>query len=455
MSTVEMVMPQMGESIAEATILKWVKAKGEKVEKDEIILEISTDKVDSEIPSPASGVLVDTLFGEGDVVPVKQVIAVIDPAAQAGATASNGATAMEGSVAPSRESEPQQQSFTVVDLAPIFDDNNDQNQATIDARSGDKFFSPVVRSLAQKNGISIDQLETINGTGRNGRVTKQDFMNYLNSGDKNAASTSSTQVAQPAQPAPQTPSTALRTPPPSSGTDWAAQGHKVIPMNGMRQAIAKHMVMSKATSPHVYSVTEVDVSSIAKWRKAQQKEFVEREGFKLSFTPFFLEAAVKGLLEYPEINASMDGNTVVVKKNINLGCAVALGTSGLIVPVIKAAEERNLVGIARGLNDLALRARDKKLLPDEVQGGTFTVTNPGVFGTMIGYPIINQPQLAILSLGAIKKRPVVINDAIAIREMVYLTLSYDHRVIDGSMGGAYLQYVREYLEGWNTSRTLY
>ncbi|RMD85575.1 MAG: hypothetical protein D6808_04990 [Candidatus Dadabacteria bacterium] len=244
-------------------------------------------------------------------------------------------------------------------------------------------------------------------------------------------------------------------PTPSQTSSWSPDGTRVVPMDNMRQMIAQHMVMSKRTSPHVYSVTEVDVTKIARWRAAHKDEFLRQEGFKLSFTPFFLEAAVRGLVEFPDINASVDGNRIILKKHINLGCAVALGTKGLIVPVIKKAEEMTLVGLARALNDLALRARTKKLLPDDVAGGTFTVTNPGVFGTIIGYPIINQPQLAILSLGAIKKRPVVVDDAIAIRDMVYLTLSYDHRVIDGSLGGSYLAFVKRYLESWDMERTLY
>lgn len=447
---VDMVMPQMGESIAEATILKWLKQPGEKVSKDEMILEISTDKVDSEIPSPAAGVLSEVLFNEGDVVPVKQKIATIDTEASAGAVAATPQPT------PAAEPEPEPTPQPVTHAAPQPASNGHVGHPAEVSTSG-KFYSPLVKSLASKHGISMAELDNIPGTGAGGRVTKDDFNAYIATRGGAPAATHApapqpTQVASqpPAVSAPQKARTEL-----PAGTGWTPEGTKIVPMDNMRQAIANHMVMSKHTSPHVYSVQEVDVTNISKWRKAHQSEFVEKEGFKLSFTPFFLEAAVKGLVEFPEINASVSGNTVILKKHVNLGCAVALGTKGLIVPVIKRAEELNIVGIARQLNDLAERARSKKLLPDDVAGGTFTVTNPGVFGTMIGYPIINQPQLAILSLGAIKKRPLVINDAIAIREMVYLTLSYDHRVVDGALGGSYLAFVREYLENWDVNRSLY
>jgi 2-oxoglutarate dehydrogenase E2 component (dihydrolipoamide succinyltransferase) len=236
--------------------------------------------------------------------------------------------------------------------------------------------------------------------------------------------------------------------------DWSDEGTKIIPMDAMRQAIADHMVRSKATSPHVYSVQEVDVTAISKWRAKYKDEFKASEGFNLSFTPFFLEAAVRALVKFPYVNASVQEKKIILKRHVNLGCAVALENMGLIVPVIKRAEEKNFVGLARSLNDLANRARKKKLLPDDVSGGTFTVTNPGVFGTIIGNPIINQPQVAILCLGAIKKRPVVVDDMIAIREMCYLTLSYDHRIVDGMVGGQFLAFIREYLEGWDPDRTL-
>ncbi|MCB0338319.1 MAG: 2-oxo acid dehydrogenase subunit E2 [Bdellovibrionales bacterium] len=457
---VDMVMPQMGESIAEATILRWLKQPGEAVEKDEIILEISTDKVDSEIPAPAAGILSETLFQEGDVVPVKEKIAVIDTDASAGQASAPQSTAKSTPVAEVVEAEP-------VEAAPAYSNGSAAKSHASEELTSDRFYSPLVKSLAQQYGVSLSELDSIVGTGHGGRLTKQDFLNHVENRQRNTSPAPQQAVPQqqsytapPSAPAstqaPQrfevkTQSTRQEMP----SLEWQADGTKIVPLDNMRQAIAEHMVRSKHTSPHVYSVTEVDMSKIVKWRSKYKGEFESKEGFNLSFTPFFLEAAVKGLLEFPNINASLDGNKLILKKHINLGCAVALGTTGLIVPVIKKAEEKNIVGLARSLNDLALRARSKKLLPDDVQGGTFTVTNPGVFGTIIGYPIINQPQLAILSLGAITKRPVVINDAIAIRDVCNISLAYDHRVVDGALGGSYLKFVRDYLQNWDSNRSLY
>lgn len=432
---VDMIMPQMGESIAEATISKWRKAVGERVEKDEIILEISTDKVDSEIPAPAAGVLTEILFKEGDVVPVKTKIAAIDGAASGTASAaSSSAKAAPVEAAPAKSAAPQE--------------NGKNGHAE---SSGDsKFYSPLVKGLAEKQGVPLSELDSIKGSGQGGRVTKEDFLKYV---ENRSAAPSAPAAVAATTPAPSSakPSSAPSTP---AIGDWGSDGTKLVPMDNMRQAIADHMVRSKQTSPHVYSVQEVDVTAVANWRAAQKGAFEKNEGFGLSFTPFFLEATIKALEKFPFVNASVDGKKIILKKHVNLGVAVALGNSGLIVPVIKRAEEKNFVGIARSLNDLALRARNKKLVPDDVAGGTFTVTNPGVFGTIIGTPIINQPQVAILCLGAIKKRPVVIDDMIAIRQMCYLTLSYDHRIIDGSLGGQFLAFLRDYLEGWDMKRSL-
>jgi 2-oxoglutarate dehydrogenase E2 component (dihydrolipoamide succinyltransferase) len=447
----EMVMPQMGESITEATVSRWLKKVGDAVTKDEIILEISTDKVDSEIPAPASGVIVELRCSEGDVVPVKTVIAIIDSegkgtAAPAAASATPAAAPASAPKAVEAATQPQPAAAPAV--AP----------AAAAAESISRFYSPLVMSLAQVNNISLAELETIAGSGQGGRVNKQDIMRHL---DTRAT------TPTPAQPAPAqaaTPAAAARPAAPAASKsrdsvpaigEWQADGTKIIPMDAMRSAIAEHMVRSKATSPHVYSVQEVDVTNISKWRNANKKLFANTEGFNLSFTPFFLEATVRALVKFPHVNASVQDKKIILKRNVNLGCAVALENMGLIVPVIKRAEEKNFVGLARSLNDVANRARSKKLLPDDVSGGTFTVTNPGVFGTIIGTPIINQPQVAILCLGAIKKRPVVIDDAIAIREMCYLTLSYDHRIVDGMLGGQFLAFIREYLEGWDINRPLY
>lgn len=434
---VEMVMPQMGESIAEATISKWVKKVGDKIEKDQIILEISTDKVDSEIPAPAAGTLLELLYKEGDVVPVKTKIAIIDT--DGSAAAAGNATAQKTAAKPG--------ATPAATATPVAAASNGTSNATPKSAEkspeGGRFFSPLVMSLAQKHSIALSELENVAGSGQGGRVNKEDLLRYIETRGSSAPSSST-------QPSGSKPSSKPATP----AMEWGGSDVQVIPMNNMRQAIAEHMVRSKHTSPHVYSIQEVDVTNISKWRAKHKAKFQEAEGFNLSFTPFFLEAAVKALQKFPYVNASVDGNKIILKKPINLGCAVALETSGLIVPVIKHAEEKNFTGIARALNDLATRARTKKLLPDDLAGGTFTVTNPGVFGTIIGTPIINQPQVAILCLGAIKKRPVVIDDMIAIREMCYLTLSYDHRIVDGSLGGQFLAFVHDYLENWDMSRSI-
>ena len=430
---VEMLMPQMGESIAEATISKWRKKPGDTVAKDEVILEISTDKVDSEIPSPAAGVLSEVLFNEGDVVPVKTKIAVIDTAAGATAT-----PATSGNAAVKEAPEPK--AAPVVEAAPA----RVEPVVAAVAQSA-KFYSPLVKSLAEKHGIPLVELDALSGSGQGGRLTKEDLLKYVDSRGAQPTTVAATPAAPAAKAGP-----AAAAP---SG-DWGADGTRVVMMDAMRQAIADHMVRSKQTSPHVYSIQEVDVTNIANWRAKNKSAFEKAEGFSLSFTPFFLEATVKALEAFPYVNCSLEGKKIVLKKHVNLGCAVALGNTGLIVPVIKKAEEKNLVGIARSLNDLAPRARNKKLVPDDVAGGTFTVTNPGVFGTIIGTPIINQPQVAILCLGAIKKRPVVIDDMIAIRQICYLTLSYDHRIVDGSLGGQFLAFIRDYLENWDQNRTL-
>ncbi|MBN8548585.1 MAG: 2-oxo acid dehydrogenase subunit E2 [Deltaproteobacteria bacterium] len=451
MMKVDMVMPQMGESIAEATVSKWRKNVGDRVEKDEVILEISTDKVDSEIPSPASGILTEILFKEQDVVPVKTKIAVIDTAGGAAATPAAPAPAAKPELRAVPSPAPAAPRAAQPTAAPVAAASHAKHS------DSDRFYSPLVKSLAEKHGIPLAELDSLQGSGQGGRVNKEDLLAYIQNRGSQPAATMQTAVNAPsfqAAPAVHTASRSTSAPAGMPNMDWGDDGTKVVPMDNMRQAIADHMVRSKHTSPHVYSMQEVDVTAISKWRAKHKNEFLKREGFNLSFTPFFLEAAVRGLVEFPYVNCSLDGKKIILKKHVNLGCAVALGNSGLIVPVIKRAEEKNFVGLARSLNDLALRARNKKLLPDDVAGGSFTVTNPGVFGTIIGTPIINQPQVAILCLGAIVKRPVVIDDMIAIREMCYLTLSYDHRIVDGSLGGQYLAFVRNYLENWDSERTL-
>ena len=441
---VEMVMPQMGESITEATVSKWRKKVGDSVKKDEVILDISTDKVDSEIPAPAAGVITEILFKEGDVVPVKTKIAIIDSAASG--SVAQPTKAAEAPAAP-------QQPIA----APLSPNGDTHSQDSSSLKSGNgKHYTPLVKGLAEKHGLSQAELDTIQGSGEGGRINKSDLMAYID----NRSTKASTSTPAPRVESVPTPSPVKSAPP---ATDWSDNSDvKTIPMDAMRQAIAEHMLRSKRTSPHVYSVQEVDCSAIAKWRAANKAKFLQAEGFSLSFTPFFLEAAVKGLMHLPLLNSSIDGNKIIMKRKINLGCAVALGeggSGGLIVPVIKNADEKNLVGIARSLNDLANRARTKKLLPDDVKGGTFTVTNPGIFGTLIGTPIINQPQVAILSLNKIQKRVVVVEseegDSTAIRECCYITLSYDHRIIDGGVAGRFLSFVADYIGNWDKNRSLY
>jgi 2-oxoglutarate dehydrogenase E2 component (dihydrolipoamide succinyltransferase) len=432
---VEMLMPQMGESIAEATISKWRKKPGDFVQKDEVILEISTDKVDSEIPAPAAGVLAELLFSEGDVVPVKTKIAIIETDGKAAAPATNGNGAH---AAPKVEAAPPTPAHEAASAAK--DEEHAENG---------RFYSPLVKSLAEKHGVPLAELNNVQGSGQAGRLTKEDFLKYVES--RSVAAAPAPKAVPAAMPAA---SAKPATPTEAPSADWNADGTRVVVMDAMRSAIADHMVRSKQTSPHVYSIQEVDVTNIAAWRAKHKAAFEKSEGFGLSFTPFFLEATTKALEKFPYVNASVEGKKIILKKHVNLGVAVALGNTGLIVPVIKRAEEKNFVGIARSLNDLALRARNKKLVPDDVAGGTFTVTNPGVFGTIIGTPIINQPQVAILCLGAIKKRPVVIDDMIAIRQMCYLTLSYDHRIVDGSLGGQFIAFIRDYLENWDMNRSM-
>lgn len=435
---VDMLMPQLGESIAEATVLKWLKKVGDKIEKDETIVEISTDKVDSEIPSPESGTLAEILVKEGETADVKSVIARIE-------TDSSVAVAAAAPVAPEKVAKGEAKQ------APLVLDSHNQEAVAplveLEAHSAGRFYSPLVRNLAAQHGVTQEELDSITGTGAGERVSKNDILEFV--AKRSLKLSGQLMVSSPSASGSQA-SKNETAPRPQYGDD----GLKVEPMDKMRKLIAEHMVRSKATSPHVYTVAEVDVSQIAKWRKAQQAAFEAREGFKLSFTPFFLDAATKALVQLPYLNASVEDTNIVLKRDINLGCAVALGTTGLIVPVIKNADQLNLVGLARALNDIAARARSKKLEPSDVQGGTFTVTNLGTFGNILGCPIINQPQVAILGIGAIKKRPVVVNDMIAIREMVYLTLSYDHRIIDGSMAGRFLQSITKYLEGWDLSRTI-
>ncbi|MDX2128981.1 MAG: dihydrolipoamide acetyltransferase family protein [Chloroherpetonaceae bacterium] len=443
MAKIDVVMPKMGESIMEGTILKWRKQPGEKVQKDENILDISTDKVDAEVPATEAGILVETLFKEGDVVAVGKVIARIET------DAANAVVASPESAPPSpakSESAPAPKSVPEVSVTkPAV------SQDELATSSSDRFYSPVVLNIARTEGISMAELETLAGTGQGGRVTKTDVLNYV----KNRGSKPAPQV----QAAPKSESLPKHS---SAPVVYDASRSTVVPMDNMRKLIAEHMVRSKQTSAHVTSVSEADVTGLVKLVKSKKAAFEAANGVKLTFTPFFVEAVVNSLKEYPMLNASVDGDKIIIKKYINVGVAVALGEKGdggLIVPVVKNADEKNLVGIARSVQDLAARARTKKLLPDDIQGGTFTLTNYGTAGNLFGAPIINQPQVAILGTGAIVKRPVVKtledgSDTIVIRSMMYLSLSYDHRIVDGALAGFFLQTLTNHLESYNEKSSI-
>ena len=470
---VDIVMPQMGESIFEGTITRWLKKPGDKVERDEPLFEISTDKVDAEIPSPSAGVLKEIKVGEGKTVPIQTVVGVIDAAGDGAGAAAKPAAApaakapeparpaapapsRPAAAAPSASTPPPRPAAPAPQTAA-------QPAAQAPAASGKNggriHSSPLVRRMAKEHGID---LSSVPGTGAGGRISKQDIEAYLA-----ASGQPSTSAAEPSAPtfAPPAPSPApQRTPPPPPPAASGGQAHvafesavprekmyfgnyEIQPMSVKRQRIAEHMIASKHVSPHVYSVDEIDMSKVAALRAKSKDEFEKRYETKLTFMPFFVKAAVAGLRAYPTMNASLDGTNVVIHKEINIGIAVALDW-GLIVPVIKNADEKNILGIQRNLNDLAERARSKKLKPDEVQEGTFSITNPGVFGGLFGLPVISQPNVGIIGLGAIEKRPVVINDSIAIRSMCYVSLSYDHRVVDGAIAHQFLHRVKETLENW-------
>jgi pyruvate dehydrogenase E2 component (dihydrolipoamide acetyltransferase) len=456
---VDIVMPQMGESIFEGTITKWLKKPGDKVERDEPLFEISTDKVDAEIPSPSAGVLKEIKVGEGQTVPIQTIVGVIDAAGSAAAApapapAKSAASTPTPAKAPAAAAPAPAVAPRPAPPAPSAPGGATPASASSGSTGERIHSSPLVRRMASEHGID---LSTVTGTGAGGRISKQDIEALIAAGGTPAA-------APPASAVSAAPSRPSAPPPPPSGTG-GSQAHvalesavprekmyfgnyEVQPLSVMRQRIAEHMVMSKHVSPHVYSVDEVDMTKIASLRAKSKDEFEKRYETKLTFMPFFVKAAVAGLRAFPTLNASLDGTNVILHKEINIGIAVALDW-GLLVPVVKNADEKNILGIQRTMNDLAERARSKKLKPEEVQEGTFSITNPGVFGGLFGLPVISQPNVGILGLGAIEKRPVVINDSIAIRSMCYVTLSYDHRVVDGAIAHQFLHKVKETLENWN------
>ena len=422
-------MPKMGESIIEATITKWLKTEGDMLEEDEVIVEIATDKVDSEIPSPVEGKLIKTLFKEGDVVPVGTVIALveIEGESQEETTTEEEISGVvvpeEKAAVTASEKTPQQQDFI----------------------KSTRFYSPLVKSIANNESISPAELENIPGSGKDGRVTKRDVLSYL---EKRNATTAPPAISI-STPFKQQKSVPKITLPPVN----TEAGDKVVEMSRMRRLIADHMVMSKRISPHVTSFIDADVTNIVNWRNKVKNSFQQREGEKITFTPIFIDAAAKALREFPQINASVDGYNIIYRKSMNIGMATALPNGNLIVPVIKNADEKSLLGIVKSVNRLASQARNNTLNPEEIQGGTFTITNFGSFDSLTGTPVINQPQVAILGVGAIRKKPVVLEtpqgDVIAIRHIMILSLAYDHRIVDGALAGMYIKRVKEILENWD------
>jgi len=440
MAKIELIMPKMGESVAEATIISWHKEVGETIEMDETIVEIATDKVDSEVPSSLEGVLVEKLFDVDAVVKVGEPFAIIE-------------TSAEKSNEPATQEKMPESPASTPEVAQKIEEEIAQVKESVQKieNKGERFYSPLVRSIASEEGLSIADLDQITGSGKDGRVTKTDLLDYLQNKATSAPTVEAPKVPTPS-PTP-TPKAATSTPPKVS----MSGDKEIVEMDRMRKLIADHMIMSKQTSPHVTSFVEADVTTLVNWRNRIKGDFKKREGQNITFTPIFIEAVAKAIKDFPMINVSVDGTNIVVHKDINIGMAAALPSGNLIVPVVKGADQMNLIGITKTVNDLANRARNNQLKPDEIQGGTFTLTNVGSFGNVMGTPIINQPQVAIMAVGAIKKKPAVIEtphgDLIGIRHMMFLSLSYDHRVVDGALGGSFLRKVADYLEQFvdNTS----
>lgn len=452
MSIYKLVLPKMGESVSEATITKWVKSIGESIGEDDTIAEIATDKVDSEVPSPVQGVLKEFLFEEGSVAQVGDVIALIEIEGEDENTAPTAAVE-EVSSTLQEEAEPTVHEITIPGMDEL---NHMEERESVAALSEGRFYSPLVRSIAQQEQVSQAELDLIVGSGADGRVTKQDVLDYI-------ASRGTTTVSKPTATV-STPQPTVAKPQPASVPAAPAQvvksmnGDEIVEMDRMRRLIADHMVQSIHTSPHVFSVVEADVTNLVNWRNKIKDSYKKREGENITFTPLIIEAISKALKDFPMINVSVDGYNIIKRKHINIGMAAALPSGNLIVPIIKDADQLSLVGISKAVNDLANRARANKLQPDDTQGGTFTFTNIGAFGNIFGMPIINQPQAAILAVGSITKKPAVLEtedgDVIAIRHMMYLTMSYDHRVIDGALGGTFLRRVGDYLENWDKDRII-
>ncbi|WP_442587970.1 dihydrolipoamide acetyltransferase family protein [Pedobacter sp. AW31-3R] len=465
MAQYELLLPKMGESVAEATVIKWLKQPGDMISLDDTLLEIATDKVDSEVPSPVAGKLIKQLFGEDEVVQVGAVIAWIEvegeeqgPIDEGGRSAvitpaADVAEMPEITAAPTADTEGQIPGTALLEAA--------ENIVVPEVADTDRFYSPLVRSIAAQERISAAELHTIAGSGAEGRLTKDDLLNYIQTGRKGTASVPAEQPYQALPPMAKSQDSPVNTAHKStivspvlsmSGAD------EIIEMDRMGKIIADHMTMSKHTSAHVTSFVEADVTNLVLWREKIKKNFEKRENEKITFTPIFIEAVAKAIKDFPMINVSVNGTQIIKRKDINIGMAAALPTGNLIVPVIKNADQLNLVGLTKSVNDLAVRARAAKLKPDETQNGTFTLTNVGSFGNVMGTPIINQPQVAILAVGTIKKKPAVLEteygDVIAIRHMMFLSLSYDHRVVNGALGGTFVRRVADYLENWDLNREI-
>ena len=450
MAKVEVLMPKMGESVAEATVIRWLKEVGDTVELDEPIMEIATDKVDSEIPSPVEGVLAEQCCQADDVVQVGSPVAYITTEKEQTVETSPAAPA------PAKDEKPQPVAEPASALTNGSSSNGVAEVGDIPKRSeSGRFYSPLVRTIAKTEGVSVQELETIEGSGQGGRVTKSDILNYLpNRGAQTQTQVAASQPTQAPVAAPQHSSTAhvgkVAVP--------LMPGDEIVEMDRMRKIIAEHMVMSKHTSPHVTSYVEADVTNLVNWRNKVKDEFFKREGEKLTFTPIFIECLVKAIKDMPGVNVSLDGQNIIKRKSINMGMATARPDGNLIVPVIKNADQMNLLGLTKTVNDLANRARTNKLAPEEIQGGTYTITNVGTFGNVMGTPIINQPQVAIMALGAIRKVPAVVEtpegDFIGIRHKMFLSHAYDHRVVDGALGGRFVRKVADYLEQFDINRDI-
>ncbi len=462
MAQFELKLPKMGESVAEATVIKWLKHPGDVIEADETILEIATDKVDSEVPSPVKGKMIKQLFAENDVAQVGEVIAILETETDN----KDDVSEVEEKPVPVAEApteDHQENHENVETVIPGLENlSTEKNEPETSISESTRFYSPLVKSIAQQEGISIKELNGIKGSGAEGRVTKDDLLDFVGNRKSSPEVLEEEQILvteqKPFEKQEDRKQEDKKIPASKTviATTSTSGNEEIIEMDRMRKLIADHMVMSKHTSPHVTSFVEADVTNLVLWREKVKKNFEKREDEKITFTPLFIEALAKAIKDLPMVNVSVNGTQIIKKRDINIGMATALPSGNLIVPVIKNADQLNLVGLTKSVNDLANRSRNGKLKPDETQGGTFTITNVGSFGNVMGTPIINQPQVAILAVGAIKKKPAVIEteygDVIAIRHMMFLSLSYDHRVVDGSLGGSFVRKVADYLEDWDVNR---